>query len=133
LYFSYVFFEYETHEQALEAIKTFDGHKLDKQHIFAVNLFTDIDKYLNIPDEAEDPVKQPYTDRGNLYYWLEDPDCYDQYSVLYESGETTAIYLNSAPEPTLLMERKLWTEQSVQWSPLGMTYSCFQIMVQFFE
>lgn len=127
MYFRYVFIEYETHDQALEAIKTYDGHKLDKLHIFAVNLFTDIDKYLNIPDEVEDPEKQPYADRGNLNYWLLEPDCYDQYSVLYEGGETTAVYLNSMPEPTLLKERKLWTEQSVQWSPLGIDkhYFCF--------
>ncbi|CAG2167862.1 unnamed protein product [Oppiella nova] len=121
----YVFFEFERHEQALDAVKSFDGHKLDKQHVFAVNLFTDIDKYLNIPDEMEEPSKEVYSDRGNLHYWLLEPECCDQYSVLYEGGETTAVYLNSMPEPSLLKERKLWTEQSLQWSPLGTYLATF--------
>ena len=73
----------------------------------------------------EEPRKQEYTDRGNLHYWLLEPDCYDQYSVLYEAGETTAVFLNSMPEPTKLQERKLWTEQSLQWSPLGTYLATF--------
>ncbi|XP_054160454.1 eukaryotic translation initiation factor 3 subunit B-like [Oppia nitens] len=121
----YVFFEYENPEQALDAVKTYDGHKLDKQHVFAVNQFTDIDKYVNIPDEIEDPQIQEYSTRGNLYYWLFEPECYDQYSVLYEAGEMTAVFLNSTPEPSLLKERKLWTEQNIQWSPLGTYMATF--------
>ena len=114
-----MFVEYENHEQALDAIKMFDGFKLDKQHIFAVNLFNAIDKYLSMPDEVEEPTPQPYIDRGNLRSWLLDPDCYDQYSVLHEAGEKTSIFLNSMPEPAIVKERMNWTEQTVQWSPLG--------------
>lgn len=45
--------------------------------------------------------------QGNVYYWLLDPDCFDQYSIIYDGGEKTAIYLNSMPEPTLLEERSV--------------------------
>lgn len=42
----YIFLEYAAPTQALEAVKNADGYKLDKQHTFRVNLFTDFDKYV---------------------------------------------------------------------------------------
>lgn len=42
--YSYIFLEYASPTQALEAVKNADGYKLDKQHTFRVNLFTDFDK-----------------------------------------------------------------------------------------
>lgn len=74
---------------ALDAVKNTDGYKLDKQHTFRVNLFTDFDKwvqfyphnflkntylrgtrdwlyctfrYMTISDEWEIPEKQPFKD-----------------------------------------------------------------------
>ena len=41
---SYFFLEYSTANEAAEAVKTCNGYKLDKKHIFAVNKFTDFDK-----------------------------------------------------------------------------------------
>ena len=48
--------------------------------------------------------------QGNLRYWLQDPDCFDHYSVIYEGGEKTAIFqnsvhLSSVRDPTLVEER----------------------------
>jgi len=42
----YIFLEYSAPSHALEAVKNADGYKLDKQHTFRVNLFTDFDKYV---------------------------------------------------------------------------------------
>lgn len=123
--FRYVFFEYENNEQAQDGTKTFNGHKLDKHHILKVNMFQDIDKFLNIPDEFEEPEKAEYVDRGNLCDWLQEADCRDQYSLLFEGGAVTSINLNSYPEPTLIKKRENWTEQSVQWSPLGTYMATF--------
>lgn len=41
---SYIFLEYASPAHALDAVKNADGYKLDKQHTFRVNLFTDFDK-----------------------------------------------------------------------------------------
>lgn len=46
--YRYIFLEYASPNQALEAVKNADGYKLDKQHTFRVNLFTDFDKYVSI-------------------------------------------------------------------------------------
>lgn len=40
-----------------------------------------------------------------MRHWIEDPDCRDQYSVIYEAGERTAIFSNDAKEPILAEER----------------------------
>lgn len=121
----YIFLEYASPNQALEAVKNADGYKLDKQHTFRVNLFTDFDKYMNISDQWETPEKQPFKDFGNMRHWLEDPDCRDQYSVIYESGERTTIFSNDAKEPMLVEERARWTETYVRWSPKGTYLATF--------
>uniref|UniRef100_A0A8B9K8I3 Eukaryotic translation initiation factor 3 subunit B n=1 Tax=Astyanax mexicanus TaxID=7994 RepID=A0A8B9K8I3_ASTMX len=58
----YIFLEYSVPSHAHEAVKNADGYKLDKQHTFRVNLFTDFDKYMSISDEWEPPEKQPFKD-----------------------------------------------------------------------
>ncbi|XP_034087242.1 eukaryotic translation initiation factor 3, subunit Ba [Gymnodraco acuticeps] len=121
----YIFLEYTGPTQALEAVKNADGYKLDKQHTFRVNLFTDFDKYMNISDEWETPEKQPFKDFGNMRHWTEDPDCRDQYSVIYEAGERTAIFNNDAKEPIVSEERARWTETYVRWSPKGTYLATF--------
>ena len=43
--------------------------------------------------------------QGNMRHWIEDQDCRDQYSVIYEAGERTAIFANDAKEPIVSEER----------------------------
>lgn len=40
----YCFLEYKSPTNAEEAVKATNGHRLDKSHTFAVNLFTDFQK-----------------------------------------------------------------------------------------
>ena len=53
----------------------------------------------------EEPSAKEYKDHGNLQNWLLESHCYDQYSVIYESGARTAIFTNTHQEPTLVEER----------------------------
>ncbi|KAL4239629.1 translation initiation factor eIF-3b like protein [Mactra antiquata] len=120
----YLFIEYSNPQSAVDAVKSTNGYKLDKSHTFAVNLFSDYDKFENVKDDWEPPQPKPYKDLGNLRYWLQDPDCFDNYSVIYEGGEKTAIFqntvhLSSVREPSLVEERARWTETYVRWSPQG--------------
>jgi len=43
-YCRYCFLEFQTPREAEEAVATTNGYKLDKQHTFAVNPFSDFDK-----------------------------------------------------------------------------------------
>lgn len=58
-----MFLEFSSPLHAQEAVKMTNGYKLDKQHTFAVNLFSDLDRYRNIPDEWEEPEIRPYEDK----------------------------------------------------------------------
>uniref|UniRef100_A0A672K607 Eukaryotic translation initiation factor 3 subunit B n=1 Tax=Sinocyclocheilus grahami TaxID=75366 RepID=A0A672K607_SINGR len=69
-----------------------------------------------------DSVKN-YVFRGFHMHWLEDPDCRDQYSVIYESGEQTAIFSNDSKEPILVEERAVKTY--VRWSLKGTYLATF--------
>lgn len=54
--------------------------------------------------------------QGNMRHWIEDADCRDQYSVIYEAGERTAIFANDAKEPITAEERAVssWSHLEMQ-------------------
>jgi len=81
----YIFLEFHSPQEAIEAVKTTNGYKLDKQHTFAVNLLSDFDKYEKIQDHLEPPAPKPYQDAGNIYNYAMNPHCYNQYRFYYES------------------------------------------------
>jgi translation initiation factor 3 subunit B len=105
---SFIFLEYSTAQQAANAVKTAHGYKLDKSHIFAVNPLSDIEKYAHVPAEWETPEPKEYVPQENLRSWLLNPDCQDQYAVIYAQGDKTAVCWNSNTEPILITEREVW-------------------------
>ncbi len=44
-----------------------------------------------------------------MRHWIEESDCRDQYSVIYEAGERTAIFNNDAKDPIIAEERAVST------------------------
>jgi len=115
----YIFLEFNSHSNAVEAVKATNNYKLDKQHTFLVNLFSDFDKYENIPDVWEPPVPQEYKDQGNLRSWLLEADAVDQFSVIHKEGNEVTIFANHMADPVEVQSRARWTETYVRWSPLG--------------
>ncbi|GFO04236.1 eukaryotic translation initiation factor 3 subunit b [Plakobranchus ocellatus] len=75
-----------------------------------------------IPKAGKDRLEK--LKNGNLRNWLLNKECYDQFSVIYNEGEKTAIFLNT-PEPTKVEERSCWTETYVRWSPQGTYLATF--------
>lgn len=96
----YIFIEYSSPVHAAEAVKLTNNFKLDKQHTFQVNLFTDFEKYEEIPDEWEPPEPQPYQGQADLHYYLLEPDAYDQFAVVTAQGQSVQIWQNTQPDPT---------------------------------
>lgn len=118
----YAFLEYKNSENAEQAVKNLHNHRLDKSHMFAVNLFTDFQKYENIPIEWETPQPQPYKVQPDLYSFLTEPDACDQYCVAAETAPNSVqvqFWQNTLPEPNELETRDRFTETFVKWSPLG--------------
>lgn len=48
-------------QEAELAMEKTNGYKLDKSHIFAVNMFDDFEKYMKVPDEWAPAEIKPYT------------------------------------------------------------------------
>lgn len=117
----YCFLEYKNPLNAEEAVKAYGNHRLDKNHTFMVNLFTDFQKYENIPAVWEAPTPQPYEAQNDLYSFLTEPEAFDQYCVVVDSGNFSMaqFWQNTQPEPTELLKKEKFTEQTVKWSPLG--------------
>jgi translation initiation factor 3 subunit B len=118
----YCFIEYKSQSQAEEAVKTYNNHRLDKTHTLLVNIFTDFQKYENIPIEWTPPLPQPYKPTVDLYNFLTELDAYDQFCVVVDNGALPSqvqFWENSLPDPTELHRKDKFTEQTVKWSPLG--------------
>jgi len=121
----YIFLEFNNHSNAVEAVKVTNGYKLDRTHTFQVNLFSDFEKYENIPEEWEAPKPREYKDQGNLRTWLLDNESADQFSVIHAGGEQVSIYSNHVPDPVEVQTRPRWTETYCKWSPLGTYLATF--------
>jgi len=120
----FIFLEYSNASDAQHAVKTANGYKLDKNHTFAVNSFSDFEKYQDVTQEWVPPEPRPYKDRGNLQSWLLDPDCQDQYLVVYTDMEKTgqtfgAVLQHGHTAPNPIDKRSNWTDSFMAWSPKG--------------
>ncbi|XP_009595023.1 eukaryotic translation initiation factor 3 subunit B-like [Nicotiana tabacum] len=115
----YCFIEYNTPQEAELSKEKTHGYKLDRSHIFAVNMFDDIEKFLKVPDEWAPPEIKPYVPGENLQQWLTDEKARDQFVI--RAGNDTEVLWNDARQlkPELVYKRSFWTESFVQWSPLG--------------
>ncbi|XP_073111676.1 eukaryotic translation initiation factor 3 subunit B [Elaeis guineensis] len=115
----YCFIEYNTPQEAELAREKTNGYKLDKSHIFAVNLFDDFEKYMKVPEEWTHAEINPYTPGENLQQWLTDEKARDQFVI--RAATFTEVFWNDPRQlmPDLVYRRQYWTESFVQWSPLG--------------
>ena len=80
----YIFIEYANEQHAAEAVKQTNGYKLDKNHTFVCNLFSDLEMYEKTPEEWHPPEPQPYKDHGNLKSFLLNSDCVDQFRFVLQ-------------------------------------------------
>ena len=95
-----LFYFYKFHilfQDAVEAVKATNNYKLDKAHYFAVNLFSDFEKFETIKDEWEPPTEQPYGDQGNRKSFLLNESAHDQYAVVFDGGEKVSTYFSINP------------------------------------
>lgn len=108
----YMFVEYESNAAAAEACAQLNGYRLDKAHSFKCNFISDFDKYKQLNTSADgsgtdqDLTPLPYKNPGNLYWYLTNPDAYDQFCVLHNDMFTT-VFLNTRNQPTVLKSREV--------------------------
>uniref|UniRef100_A0A915BDB4 Eukaryotic translation initiation factor 3 subunit B n=1 Tax=Parascaris univalens TaxID=6257 RepID=A0A915BDB4_PARUN len=128
----YCFVEYPSSEIAENATAILDGYVLDKNHTFSANVFLDLHKFEEPDHNWKAPTPRAYTDFGDLWWWLQNEKCYDQFAVHYEreasKGGTginpfVGVYeFRKGQDPQLASpnaERQNWTITVFKWSPFG--------------
>ncbi|CAI4225753.1 unnamed protein product [Auanema sp. JU1783] len=122
-----VFIEWKDKESAEYAKGVLDGYKLDKNHTFSTSLFNDLVKVEQPPADWAPPQQQPFSDPGDLWWWMQNSRCRDQFAVHFEKNgvPTVGVYWHiKGHEPELAgdtakAERNSWTETIFKWSPHG--------------
>lgn len=120
----FMFVEYETAQQAQNAVRTLNGKKLDKAHTLVANLFTDVDKYANIDDDLQLPEDEEYAEHEHLRSWMADQGGRDQL-VIFKGDEVSINWNKKSDQPESVVARNHWTETYTQWSPLGSYLASF--------
>jgi translation initiation factor 3 subunit B len=113
------FVEFLTPAEAQAAQEQTDGYKLDKAHVFRVNLVDDFQRFGSVAEEYSPPEAKPFEPRQELMSWLLDARGRDQFAVRF--ADETEIYWNDgySKRPEEVYRRTFWTESFVQWSPRG--------------
>ncbi|VDN41422.1 unnamed protein product [Gongylonema pulchrum] len=125
----YCFLEYPSSEIADSATAILNGYVLDKNHTFTANLFSDMNKFEKPDENWKPPEPRPYHNINNMWSWLQNEKCYDQFAVHYErdagpkfgplSPFVSVYEYRKGQDPVQVTERHYWTETIFKWSPSG--------------
>jgi translation initiation factor 3 subunit B len=121
----FAFLDFNTTEEAKKAVQNTNGWKLDKKHIFRVNLYDDLQKFEELPEVYKEPEQKDFQALDDPFSWLSDPESRDQYVLRFDMD--TEIFWTKADATSQLDyggERekdmgKTWCELYVQWSTQG--------------
>ncbi|KAJ1554947.1 Translation initiation factor 3 subunit b, partial [Nowakowskiella sp. JEL0078] len=113
----FMFIDFDTPEIAARAVREGNGHKMDKVHILAVNMFDDIELFTNVDDEFVEPETETFVEKEHLKGWLTDEKARDQFVIM--RGNDTGIYWNNKTEPPQLAHKRDGWADMLAWSPLG--------------
>lgn len=129
--FGYCFIRFRSKDTAENAAKTTQNLQLDKKHQFKVNMYSDIYRYMDVPEEYQEPVQPPFRPRPDPSSWLTDTQCRDQFVCRY-GHETEIQWANSNSDPELIYggqrekeSGRSWCESYVLWSPQGTYLATF--------
>ncbi|KKA30734.1 hypothetical protein TD95_003502 [Thielaviopsis punctulata] len=119
----FAFVEYETPNEAANAVRQLDGIALDKKHTLRVNKMTDIDRYGRegrVSETYVPPEIEPFEEKEHLRSFMADPSERGRDQIVMQHGDQVGIFWNNGKEnPENIVTRQNWTETFVQWSPLG--------------
>ncbi|CAJ0558216.1 unnamed protein product, partial [Mesorhabditis spiculigera] len=120
-----LFVEWESKDVAQYALTVLNGYRLDKNHAFSAISIADM-KSMEKPDEEwEAPKPNEYVNVGDLWSWMQNPRCRDQFAVQFEDNHHVphvGIYWHvKGHEPEVADEgqKPNWTESVFKWTPYG--------------
>jgi translation initiation factor 3 subunit B len=122
----FAFVEYETVEEAKNAINVLKDYKFDKNHSLNVTPFK---RALNLSQvetkEFEEPEPAPFVEKPNVNTWLEDSNQRDEF-LIREGRETIVYWSDGKNDPVVDYDGSrekeagvAWCEYYAHWSPKG--------------
>ena len=128
----FCFIKFKNADEAKLAISLTQGYVLDKKHSFKVSSYSDLEKYLKLPDTYVAPKEPAFKPRPDPSSYLVDAHCRDQF-VTRHGLETEIAWANSTgEEPTKVyggerekQDGKVWCDSYVYWSPQGTYLATF--------
>lgn len=118
----YLVIRYSNPNEALKAISSLNGKKLDVKHRLLVNKLTDIDEYVlsgKINDEFKEPDFPEFKEIGHLNSWLLDPKSRDQFLINFNQSVGVYWYRKNLENEPVIEPRTQWTSTFMKWSPKG--------------
>ena len=124
--FGFCFVEYQSVEEANNAVNVLQGYQFDKNHALTVIPFS---RALALKDidagEFQLPAPQPFVEKPNPTSWLEDPNQRDSF-VVRQGRETTVYWSDGKNNPLVDYDGSrekeagvAWCEYYCHWSPKG--------------
>jgi translation initiation factor 3 subunit B len=118
--------EYETPEQAKNAVEVLQGYKFDKNHSLVVTLYPRATYLKEMPSgDFQQPEPTPFVEKPNATSWLEDPNQRDSFVIRFQK-ETVVSWFDAKNDPVLdydgAREKEAgvsWCEYYCHWSPFG--------------
>ncbi|CAB9518604.1 factor 3 subunit B [Seminavis robusta] len=118
--------EYETPEEAKNAVEVLEGYKFDKNHELSVCLYTRALKLRRLKTEEYQEAQMPeFVEKPNAMEWLEDPNQRDQF-ILRHGRETVVHWFDARNDPVIDYDGArekdagvAWCEYYCHWSPKG--------------
>jgi translation initiation factor 3 subunit B len=122
----FLFCEYETPEEAKNAIGALHEYNFDKNHSLSVSPYSSAEKLKDLKEtEFVEPKPAPFVEKPNAMSWLEDPSQRDQF-VIRQGKETEVFWFDAKNDPLVdydgAREKEAgvsWCEYYCHWSPKG--------------
>ncbi len=124
--YGFCFIEYETVEDAKNAVDVLQGYKFDKNHNLTVMPYTHALRLNDVQEtEFTEPKPAPFIEKPNANAWLEDSNQRDSFVIRH--GRETAVLWSDGKNPPVVdydgsREKEAgvsWCEYYCHWSPKG--------------
>jgi translation initiation factor 3 subunit B len=118
--------EFETPDQAKNAVEVLQEYKFDKNHSLTVTLYPRAKQLHAMPaGQFQEPQPTPFEEKPNAMSWLEDTNQRDEYVVRFQK-ETVVNWFDAKNDPVVdydgAREKEAgvqWCEYYCHWSPTG--------------
>jgi translation initiation factor 3 subunit B len=122
----FCFVEYETPEEAKNAVDVLKDYKFDKNHSLAVTPFPRAQHLSKVEEKSfQEPKPEPFVEKPDANSWLEDPNQRDQFMLRH--GREMAVMWSDGKNPPVVdydgaREKEAgvpWCDFYAHWSPKG--------------